>query len=335
MIKEYNINDILSSFDMLNTIQETKEIQTDKCKKCLSLLMDTDDGLICSKCGMFNNYRICQKPEWKMGDENGITKEDSRCGIPSNPLIPSISLSCTVESNFSAAKWSKELQYISNFTKWNSVPYIEKILYDDLQYFTLIAEEHNISKKIISSTMYYHSEICKFGHQFRGNNKEGLMAASLFIACKLNNCPRTIREVAYMFNIDIKHATTGCRIAVSILKSTKANMYDELDGTINQHEVINRYAHLLKYPKEYCLLSSFMIIKINQLKLFIDKIPESIIAGTLYYISNKLLKTVDSSLTMRKQISNLVHISEATVGKCSKIIEINKALIVPPSILNK
>lgn len=341
-----NFEDILNSFNLSLNIQEiqfeTNKIST--CRKCNSDYMETEDGTICSnpKCGVLIKNNICQKPEWKMSDDHGQIEEGSRCGVPSNPLIPSVSLGCAVDRNYGSNKWTKEFQYVSNFTKWNSVPHLEKILYDDLQYFTFISNKYNINKKIISSAMYYHSEICKYGHQFRGNNREGLLAAALFIACKLNKCPRTIREISYMFEINIKHATTGCKNAIAILKSNKnITTYNDLDGSILQHEIIFRYASVLCFTDELCILSAFMTKKINQLKLFIDKMPESITAGVLYFISNKIIKKskdkkdCQSSLTMRKEISQLVYISEATIGKCSKLIESIKEKIIPPCIIEK
>jgi transcription initiation factor TFIIIB Brf1 subunit/transcription initiation factor TFIIB len=346
MCENYNFNNILNSFDIcLNDTDITQIKQSNNCKKCNSPCDYTDDGLICPHCKLWSNHLISQKPEWKMGDD--CCQEESRCGIPSNPLLPSISLGCSVEKRYNTNKWTKEFQYITNFTRWNSVPHIEKILYEDLQIYNGIAEAYCINKKIIHSAMYYYAEVCKYGHQFRKCNKQGLMASALFFACKENDYPHSLREITQMFNIDIKHISAGCKNLSDII--CKKNN-DFIDGIVNQEEIIERYASLIGFCKEYILLSSFIIIQINKLKLFSDKIPETITAGVLYFIAcnfihspnrynNELIINKDilnlSIYKIREKIHKLVFISESTIQKCTNLIEENKDILFPQSMLKK
>ena len=45
----------------------------------------------------------------------------------------------------------------------------------------------------------------------RGSNRRGIIAASVFYACKECNVPRSTNELSYIFDIDIKIMTKGCK----------------------------------------------------------------------------------------------------------------------------
>ena len=46
---------------------------------------------------------------------------------------------------------------------------------------------------------------------------DGLMAASIYLACRTNNYMRTAKELATIFCLDITNATLGCKNAQTIL----------------------------------------------------------------------------------------------------------------------
>ena len=52
---------------------------------------------------------------------------------------------------------------------------------------------------------------------FRGLNREGIIAASIYISARINNYPRTAKEIATIFNLDNTSATKGCKNALSII----------------------------------------------------------------------------------------------------------------------
>ena len=56
-------------------------------------------------------------------------------------------------------------------------------------------------------------DIIKISKQktFRGLNRHGIIAASIYISCSINNYPRTAKEIATIFNLDCTSATKGCK----------------------------------------------------------------------------------------------------------------------------
>ena len=80
------------------------------------------------------------------------------------------------------------------------MPYKEKSQHDESQRIILLANQAGISKCIIDDAMRYHQKLSE-AKSFRGLNREGIIAATIYIAARLNNCPRTAKEIATIFNI--------------------------------------------------------------------------------------------------------------------------------------
>ena len=90
------------------------------------------------------------------------------------------------------------------------MPYKEKSQYDEFQLITIISQNAGIPKMIIDDATKYHKEISE-AKTFRGLNRDGIIAASIYISCRVNNYPRTAKEIADIFNLDNTSATKGCK----------------------------------------------------------------------------------------------------------------------------
>ena len=49
--------------------------------------------------------------------------------------------------------------------------------------------------------MRYHKQTLEH-KTFRGLNRDGIIAASIYIACRVNQTPRTPKEIATIFHLD-------------------------------------------------------------------------------------------------------------------------------------
>ena len=83
---------------------------------------------------------------------------------------------CTFKSNY-------EMQKIRRYTEWQAMPYKEKSQYDEFQRISAMANEAGIPKIIIDEAMRYHKKVSE-QKTFRGLNRDGIIAASIYIACQ-------------------------------------------------------------------------------------------------------------------------------------------------------
>ena len=211
--------------------------------------------MICSnnKCGIIFKDIIDQSAEWRFyGADDNHNSDPTRCGMPINPLLKESSCSCKV---LCGTKSSYEMHKIRRYTDWQSMPYKEKSRYDEFQLIINISQNAGIPKIIIDEAMRIHKKISET-KTFRGLNRDGIIAASIYIASRLHNYPRTAKEIATIFNLDNTSTTKGCKNALTIMNeldiannyiATKKinNLYDEVknnnNGDIDNYHNNNSY----------------------------------------------------------------------------------------------
>jgi transcription initiation factor TFIIIB Brf1 subunit/transcription initiation factor TFIIB len=136
---------------------------------------------------------VDQSAEWRYyGADDNQSSDPTRCGMPINPLLKESSFGCKV---ICPPKSSYEMRKIRRYTEWQGMPYEEKARYEEFQRIIVLANQAGISKMIIDDAMRYHTKISEV-KTFRGDNRDGIIAATIYIAARNNNCPRTAKEIA-------------------------------------------------------------------------------------------------------------------------------------------
>jgi len=294
--------------------------QREVCEICESALKFSEEGfLLCQneKCGIIYKDMVDQSAEWRYyGADDNTNGDPTRCGMPINPLLKESSFGCKV---ICAGKSSYEMRKIRRYTEWQSMPYREKAQYDEFQRITIIAHNSGIPKMIIDDAMRYHHKKISEAKTFRGCNRDGIIAASIYIACKINNYPRTAKEIASMFNLDNTSATKGCKNAVSIINEMEHEM-DNKDKTslckTTPSSFIDRYCSRLGINEELTMLCKFIAIQIQKKNLIPENTPHSIAAGIIFYVSQMCNLNIN-----KKNVNTISEISEVTINKCYKKLE--------------
>jgi len=306
----------------------------ESCDMCNSGLVFSDEGyLTCTntKCGIIYKDMLDQSPEWRYyGADDNQNSDPTRCGMPINPLLEESSYGCKV---LCIGKSSYEMRKIRRFTEWQSMPYKEKSIYNEFQRITMMGSIAGIPKLIIDDAMRYHKKISEYEKSFRGDNKDGLIAASIYISCRINNYPRTAKELATIFHLDVTSATHGCKNAQSIINHLEKDM-DNSDKTTfcrtKPEAFIERYCSRLNINIELTKLCQFIAIKIEKTNLMPENTPHSIAAGVIYFIAQLCNLNVS-----KRDVKNISEISEVTINKCYKKMEKMTDKLVPQVILNK
>ena len=224
-----------------------------KCDSCDSILMLMEDGFpTCTNplCSIMYKDILDYSPEWRFyGANDKNTVDPTRCGNPINPLLVESSFGCKILGD---SRSSYEMKKIRKWTEWQSTPHREKSLYEEFQFITIMAQNAGIPKIFIDYAMIVHKDISE-QKMFRGMNRDGIKAASIYISCRLNQCPRTAHEIAEIFKLDKQSTTYGCSMAVNIFhnieRSMNSSQKTEL-GTTTPSAFIERYASRLNIPNE-------------------------------------------------------------------------------------
>ena len=311
-----------------------KTEETQKCYLCKSVVILMDDGFpTCSSpsCGIIYKNVLDYSPEWRFyGADDKNANDPTRCGNPINPLLQESSFGCKIICN---GKSSYEMRKIRKWTEWGAMPHKEKSLYDEFQFITIMAQNAGIPKIFIDDAISIHKDISE-QKMFRGMNRDGIKAASIYISCRLNGCPRTAHEIADIFKLDKTSATNGCSMAVNIYynidrNNGKTQAPAELCSS-TPAMFIERYCSRLNINQELTMLSKFIANKIENQCNINDNTPHSIAAGIVYFIANSCNLPISKS-----DIKQICGVSEVTINKCFKKMEAMKDKLIPKCILDK
>lgn len=310
--------------------------ETDICEKCKNVLVLSDEGfLLCvnPNCGIIYKNTLDHTPEWRFyGNDDNQTSDPNRVGMPINEFLEESSYGCKV---LWCSGSSYEMRKIRRYTEWQSTPYKEKTQYEQFQHIKMLAQNAGIPLIIINDAIRYHKKISEYNQTFRGENKDGLIAASVYISCRINNFPRTPKELATIFNLDASSATRGCKNAQLIInhleKDTENNEKTVFCKT-TPDAFIDRYCSSLDIIPELTMVCKFICMIIEKNALLPENAPDSISSGVIYFVC----KVCSLNNITSKDISFHTNKSPVTITKIVKqLYKIDKRLLFPSVIIEK
>lgn len=307
----------------------------ENCEVCSSDVVLTDDGFLTCKnpaCSiLYKDESLDQGAEWRYyGADDNQNNDPTRCGMPVNPLLKESSYGCKVMCE--GGSYSQDMMKIRRYTEWQSMPYREKAQYDMFQKITTLAQNKGISKMIIDEALRVHKRISEH-KTFRSLNRDGVVGASIYIACKIHNCPRTPKEIANIFNLDNTSATKGCKNAVSIINELESNL-DNSEKTnfckTKPEAFIERYCSRLSINDELTKLCQFIAVMIEKQNLIPENTPHSIASGIIYFVACMCHLPIT-----KKDVNRISDMSEVTINKCYKKLYDMRDRLIPKMIVEK
>jgi transcription initiation factor TFIIB len=304
-----------------------------KCDLCHSPVSIGDDGfLTCTsiKCGVIFKDIVDLTAEWRYyGADDNHNVNPTRCGMPINPLLKESSYGCKVICH---SRSTYEMRKIRRYTEWQSMPYKEKSQYDEFQRIKAMSNIAGISKMIVNDALRYHKKLSEL-KTFRGENRDGIIAASVYIASRVNNVIRTAKEIAIIFNLDNTAATRGCKNALHLLNKIEKDLDNSEKTYFHQtkpSDFIERYCSRLNINQEITKVCQFVALRIQNNNLIPENTPHSVAAGILYFVA------ANCNLNINKHhVNKISNISEVTINKCFKKLETIKEQLIPTIILQK
>ena len=312
---------------------ETRE----RCDLCNSAVAYGEDKfLTCTNinCGVIYKDTLDVSAEWRYyGADDNQMSDPTRCGMPINPLLEQSSYGCKVVCVNNS---SYEMRKIRRYTEWQSMPYKEKSQYDEFQRIKAFSSTAGIPKILVNDALRYHKKLSEM-KTFRGCNRDGIIAASIYIASRINNYPRTAREIATIFHLDNTAATKGCKNAVHLVNTMEKDMVNS-DKTHFHHTkpiaFIERYCSKLNINTELTKVCEFVALRIQKLNLMPENTPHSVAAGIIYFIAQSCHLNIS-----KRQASTMSEISEVTINKCykklNKLQQSKNTSLIPNIILKK
>jgi len=301
------IDNLLFGMDLNKKPEQKKKL----CISCKSdkLMIDNIKGyLVCGECAVINQEFLDENPEFTFDDENNGNGA-SRYGCPSNYFFPKSALGTKIAT--------KGYNKISALQRQGQMPYREKSLLEVLERIQSKCKKYNVSQSIIDSAKILYKKVSDSKH-IRGKrkgknmimrciNRRSMIASCVFYACKMQREPRSPKEIADIYDLEIKHVHRGCR---------KILDYIDLNSTFYQiknsqaADFIERLSKKLNIEKKFIDISKDVCNNIHKLDIASTHEPPSVAAGCILLVAN----TFNLPIT-KKNISEIFDISDVTISK--------------------
>lgn len=304
-------HDLFSKFDA--PTEETAIPATDPdntcCAHCGSRDVVMDDCMfVCTSCNTVHERFIDPGAEWRFFND-GKQKDPSRCGMPVSDLMPEASMSTFIGMPTSYKNY-RQMAQISRYQMWQSMPYRERSLFHAIDHLTVKAVNSGISQSIIDEAKVLFKRITDM-HLSRGENRVGLLASSIYVACKNNSVPRDAKEIADIFSIDSEVVTRNCKRFQEVLQL-------RLPASVPTDYVM-RFSSQLQLPQDLQAKSVALVTEIERAELMPNWSPQSIVAGCIFAVA----QSIGYKLSKR-DVAKVCGVSEVTVNKCYNFLIGNK-----------
>jgi len=323
----------LSSFtncqleDILIQIENKTEQKKDYnlCPECGSGLFfeDHSKGIIICECGLVINDIYDNTVERRNYD--GDEGENVRMGMVHNKLLPQSSLGTILHIRGKIRK----------LHIWNAMPYKERsdnVMFKRIHEICvnynivkMIEEDAKILCKKVSGTVHKNGKNKGKPIITRGDNRAGIVAACVFIACRRNDDTRSSKEIATYFNIDERDVNKGVRSLMSILDDD--GIVKEI-GTSKVLHFIKRKCDELKLPNRFTDVALTIAKNIERLNIASNHTTFSLAAACIL-----LMAEIHGIKNINKKILSkaFFDLSDVTIGKTYKQIKEFKSVLVDNS----
>jgi transcription initiation factor TFIIIB Brf1 subunit/transcription initiation factor TFIIB len=331
LIENYKLIDLtdsdLDNILLMNiNLSENNNTSDDNiCSFCKSdnLLIDNiKNNVICNDCGSIIKEYLNDTPDIISNEDNS-----SRYGPPSSFFFPKSSLGTKIVGN----------NRLSMLQRQGQMTYKEKSLMEEMTRIKEKCKKYNISQAIIDDAQIFYKKITDTVHNkgarkgkniiMRCKKRISIIAACLFYASKkqsissnenkIINESRTIKEIATIYNLDIKYVKRGCRRFCDIIDPE--TLFNNIKSS-QPCDFIERNSKKLNIDPKYiekAINVTKNISKLNIENFSISKHePPSIAAGCILLIVNYY----NLPLTKKDIAKAFDDLSEVTISKTYRVI---------------
>ena len=295
------------SFDSVDEII----IEIKKCSDCNGKIFETIDKTgeeVCVACGLvYSNVSLDEGPDWNNYEGNSDAENGDRAGMPPTNLLHDKGLTTDMgwkNSDYAGAglgannsKLFRRLRRQHQRTRVSSST--ERNLAVALGELQRLAAQMSLPKDVREESAFiYRKAVVK--KLVRGRSIEGVVAASLYAACRMRNIPRTLDEVGKFSRTGRKEIGRTFR---AIAKELKISVQPSSPA-----DYIPRFCSILDLPQEVQAKASYLLDEAERADLTAGRGPTGIAAAAVYLASK--MKGYEKT---QKDISEAAGVTEVTI----------------------
>lgn len=289
------------------------------CKKHTEVVFDHSAGdTVCSECGLvLESHSIDETSEWRTFANESNDNDPVRVGGPTNPLLSDGGLS-TVISKPNGTTGDYLSSSLGRWQNRGSNP--DRGLILAFKTIATMADRLGLVSTIKdrASEIYKKVEDQKSS---RGRNQDAILAACLYIACRQEDKPRTVKEICSVANGATKKEIG--RAKEYIMKQLEVEMGQAVDiGTIHAGDFLRRFCSNLGMNNQAMKAAQEAVQKSEEID--IRRSPISIAAAVIYIITQ-----LSEEKKPLRDISLATGVAEGTIRNAYKDLYPHISKIIP------
>lgn len=291
------------------------------CKKNTEVVFDHSAGdTVCYECGLvLEAHSIDETSEWRTFANESGDNDPVRVGGPTNPLLGDGGLT-TVISKPNGVSGDFLSSSLGRWQNRGSNP--DRSLIQAFKTIATMSDRLGLVATIKdrASEIYKKVEDLK---SIRGRNQDAILAACLYIACRQEDRPRTVKEICSVANGATKKEIG--RAKEYIVKQLEGEMGKSMEmGTIHAGDFLRRFCSHLGMTNQAVKAAQEAVHKSEELD--IRRSPISVAAAVIYMITQ-----LSDDKKLLKDISLATGVAEGTIRNSYKDLYPYAARLIPSS----
>ncbi len=255
----------------------------------------------CADCGLVSNNQVIDYGQDWRSYEDGSGKDSERTGAAKDILQHDYGITTEISpiggdmSSKQRGKWGR-LRHIDNRGRIRNST--ERNLATALTELKRISSRMSLPKATQKEAAFiYRKAVDK--KLIRGRSIEGVVAASIYAACRLHQNPRTLDDVG-------RHSRTGRKEIGRTFRFLKRQLVLTI-GLSNPNDYIPRFCSELKVPKDI-ELEAHRILALVGSEAMISRGPTGIAAAAIYLAAKRQKKDRTQS-----EVAQVAGVTEVTI----------------------
>jgi transcription initiation factor TFIIB len=320
------------SITQVSKVQKVPQRIAENCPECTSknLIHDADTGeTICGDCGLVLYDQMMDKgPEWRAFTQQGKASR-SRVGMPTVYSIHDKGLSTTI-SQIDKDAFGKKLPLSTRLQMWRLRKWqirsrvhssIDRNLSQAMSTLDRISGNVNISPPVKEKAALIYRKALDKG-LVRGRSISGVVAASLYAACRKSGLPRSLSEIADASFVDKKDVGRCYRL-----------LLQELDFHMPVSEPLTYISKIAEKNRISGKTQGTAIAILREARVrrvASGKDPMSMAAASLYIACLQ-----NNEKITQKDIADAAGVTEVTIRNRYKALMAQLTIVVPKKTIPK
>uniref|UniRef100_A0A6U4KEN1 Transcription initiation factor IIB n=1 Tax=Hemiselmis andersenii TaxID=464988 RepID=A0A6U4KEN1_HEMAN len=335
-----SVRDILMAGGLCS-VKVKREWRHQRCESCGSdrIIEITELGdLTCEDCGVVHRSRlISMASEWRTFADDDNKNDPNRTGGPENPLLSGDGMQTMIQSG-GGRMAADQLGTGANLSKSqyrSGGPTNDRLLQEGYSAIQSMVERLNLNSNISMEA----KELYKAVEDERqkgikvGKDVEAILASVVFLACRIKNVPRTIKEMLSVVKCTKHDLGRTLKVVTKIVTDATGKVIPTFDAK----NIVERFCSSIGASHTVSKAAEEIVENVNESPTVAQGRVQASIAGAAIYMACLLREGegTKSGIPLIAAVSSATGAAEATIRDVFKGMYVERHKLVPEWYANK